>query len=317
MEDEWASPENPFSMEDEWASPENPFSTEDEMLGEAASGEWGESDQFFPLLAAAAPLLGKLLPVAKKAVGHVVGGLLRPGARRRRPRRRGAPPAGAGRPPGRVYRRGPVPAPAYRPRVVRPGPGRWPGARRATVAGLLRQLSDVLGHGEVAAAEMEAQLFGSGEALGEVAETEAAAEAALTEVLAAEAAHTEDEAEAEALLAAATPITIRIIVGRRGLRRLTPALVRANSDLVRSLRAGGGVSRQLVRAQPAILRRTVSSIATAQRQGRRVPPAMVAPIMAGHAARVLGSRQRMSRAVARNLAVRQRTVAPARRRVAR
>ena len=55
-------------------------------------------------------------------------------------------------------------------------------------------------------AEMEASVFGHGEALGEVANTEIAHEAALTEVLGSQAAEAATEGEAEATLAAALPL---------------------------------------------------------------------------------------------------------------
>jgi hypothetical protein len=132
-------------------------------------------------------------------------------------------------------------------------------------------------------------------------------------VLAAEAAHTPSEAEAEALLGAALPITIRIMSGRGQLRRVTPALVRANARLVRGLRRSGPAGPNLLRLVPTIQRKTVATIKQ-QHSGRPVSPSMVAPIMAAHAARVLGTPRKCGPALVRNAVVRQRTVAPAGRR---
>lgn len=214
-----------------------------------------------------------------------------------------------------------MPAP---PRVSYPAPG-MPGPRpplaprplgyrrRATVASLLRQLASVLGEGEAETAEVEAALFGANELEGELASHEQAHEAALTEVLAAEAAHTESESEAEALLGTALPVTIRIMGGTRTLRPVLPTLARANTRLVRSLRRSGPAGPQLLRVVPAIQRRTVASLRAAQRQGRPITPSLVAQVMAAQSARVLGTPQLTGRAIVRNTAIRQSTVAPARR----
>jgi hypothetical protein len=184
-------------------------------------------------------------------------------------------------------------------------------ARRATVAGLLRQLSALFGEGENEAAALEAEYFGVNEFEGELATHEAAHEAALTEILAAEAAHTEDESEAEALLGMSLPITIRIMGGRRALRPVLPTLARGNARLVRSLHRGGPTGRQLLRAVPAIHRRTIASLRAAMRGGRPITPVLVARVLAGHTARVLGTPVIVGRSLVRNTAIRQRTVGPA------
>ena len=188
-------------------------------------------------------------------------------------------------------------------------------ARRTTVSGLFRQLSAIFGEGESEAAELEAHLFGANEFEGEIAGHEASHEAALTEVLAAEAAHTESESEAEALLGAALPITITIMGGRRALRSVMPTLARGNARLVRGIHRSGPTARQLLRAVPTIQRRTIASLRAAQRSGRRITPRLVTQVLAGQAARVLGTSPILGRALVRNTAIRQSTVAPARRRV--
>lgn len=185
------------------------------------------------------------------------------------------------------------------------------------VARLLRRLANMLSDGETAAAEAEAALFGGTERLGEVAPSDRAHEAALTEVLAAEAAHTTDLGEAEALLGASLPVTIRIMGGSRVLRPYMPELVRANSRLVAGMAYSDPRGTQLLRLGPCVHRRVVGSLLAAQRSGRRLPPSAVAPLMAGHAARVLGNPRIAGPALLRNTAIRQRTVAPARTRAAR
>src|SRR4028118_2046462 len=77
------------------------------------------------------------------------------------------------------------------------------GATPNSVAGNL--LKSLLQAGESSALAMEAQFFGTNVAEAEVSNAEAAYEAALAEVLAAEASHSGSEREAEAFLGAAVP----------------------------------------------------------------------------------------------------------------
>ena len=258
--------------------------------------EWegeDEADPFLPfllplaakalpaLIQAVRPAVRSLIPAAKQAVGTTVRNILTPGP---------APGAAA-------------PRPAARP----PGGA---GTSRAQALHLVRQLHGIILRGEAEAEAAEAALFGTAESEWESGHP-AAHEAALTEVLAAEAAHTASETEAEALLGAALPITIRVMTGRRRLRRLTPSLVRANTRLVRGLRSSGPDGAQLSRLAPTIQRTAVATISQLQRSGRSVPPRMVGPIVAASAARVLGTPSKCGPALVRNAVVRQRTVAPA------
>jgi hypothetical protein len=178
------------------------------------------------------------------------------------------------------------------------------------VAALLRQLQQVLAQGESEAATHEAHLFGANEFETEVASQEAAHHAALTEVLAAEASHTENESEAEALLGAALPISIRVMGGRIALQRVTPTLVRANVRLVLSLHRQGGPGRQLLRTVPSIQRRTVSTLKAIAQSGQPITPTLTAQVMAGQAARVLSSPKTSGQALVRNMVIRKNTVAP-------
>jgi hypothetical protein len=199
-----------------------------------------ESDQFLPLIGlaasalpsiikAAGPLVRRLLPVAGRAVGNVVRAV----ASRPAPRAPLPPFAQPGRP------------------VAGPAQGARAGARPARDRGtLLRRLASVLGEGESVAAEAESSLFGSAESQYEVGPSSSSHEAALTEVLAAEAAHTASLAEAQAMLGAALPITIRIMGARRVAGPYLPALTSANTRLVRALATRGPEERQLLRSCP-------------------------------------------------------------------
>jgi hypothetical protein len=346
-EQEWESPEatyaNPYAMpeanpysnlEDEWESPEAAAYANPYTMPEANpySNPEDEADPFFPLLALAAkPLMGlaakalpklamkvlpnvrRLLPFGRKLAGRVFSRVL--GRARRFPQMQGFQRRFSGQAMG-----------GMRPVTSgwqAPGPGTFSTRatlirrreRRSTVAGLFRQLANIFGAGEREAAEMEASFFGTNEFEGELAGHELAHEAALTEVMAAEAAHTEDEAEAMALLGSTLPITIRIMGGRRALRRVMPTLVQSNARVISTLHRSGASGRQLLRVVPTIQRRTVASLRAIVRSGRLITPGLVAQIMAGHAARVLGTPQLVGRALVRNTAIRQGTVAPVGRRV--
>src|SRR5579884_481010 len=182
--------------------------------------------------------------------------------------------------------------------------------RDQQISALLRQLQQVLAQGESEATAHEAHLFGANEFETEVGAHEAAHHAALTEVLAAEASHTESESEAEALLGAALPISIRVMGGRVALRRVTPTLVRANVRLVLSLHRQGGPGRQLLRAVPSIQRRTVSTLKAMAQSGQPITPTIAAQVMTGQAARVLSTPKTCGRALVRNMIIRKNTVAP-------
>lgn len=187
-----------------------------------------------------------------------------------------------------------------------PGAGAVAGPLAGKLVGALLQ------EGEMEAAQMEAQFFGTNEAEAEVSNTEAAYEAALTEVLAAEASHTQNEAEAEALMGAALPSAVKSMGGRRALRSIMPVLVHANARLVRLLHRRGSTGRQLLRLVPTIMRRTVASLRAAQRAGRPINGALATQVMAAQAARVLGNSKILTSAMICNAIIRQRTVAPGR-----
>ena len=174
------------------------------------------------------------------------------------------------------------------------------GALLAPMAG--RLASQLLKEGEAEASALEANLFNP-EALGEIGSAEGSYEAALTEVLAAEAANSTSESEASSIIASILPITITIMGGRRAVRPVVPALAQANRRLVRVLRRQGPVGSQLIRTLPAINRRAVGTLRAAARTGRPITGPLAVRAMAGATRRVLGNPSVLRRALSRNAAV--------------
>ncbi len=191
-----------------------------------------------------------------------------------------------------------------------------PGA--GVVAGPLaaKLTSQLVQEGEMEAQQMEAEFFGSNEAVAEVANTEVAHEAALTEFLAAQAAEATNEAEAEAAIGASLPITISIMGGRRALRPVTPILSQANATLVRGLARQGKTGRQLLRTVPAINRRAIATLKAVARSGQPINGATATKAMASATKRVLSNPRLVEGAIVRNAVLRQRTAPPNPRRTA-
>jgi hypothetical protein len=176
--------------------------------------------------------------------------------------------------------------------------------------------SQLLREGEMEATQMEAEFFGTNEAVAEVANTEVAHEAALTEFLAAQAAEATNEAEAEAAIGASLPITITIMGGRRALRPVTPILSQANATLVRTLARQGKTGRQLLRTVPAINRRAIATLKAVARSGQPINGATAAKAMAAATKRVLSNPRLVEKSIVRNAVLRQRTAPPNPRRTA-
>jgi hypothetical protein len=183
-----------------------------------------------------------------------------------------------------------------------------PGAGRMATPRTRRLIRTLLWEGELEAAFLEGEWFGDSAAAMEIAPSHSAYDAALSEVLAAEASHTHSEGEASALLGAALPVTIRIMGGRQTVRPITPVLLVATARLVRLLHQRGPAGRRLLRLVPAILRRTIVSLQTAQRLGHPLSSALVGRVMASHTTRVFGDSRLASQLIARNAVIRQRTV---------
>ncbi|MDM9580117.1 hypothetical protein [Nostoc sp. GT001] len=189
-----------------------------------------------------------------------------------------------------------------------PGVGAVAGPLAAKLAGAL------IKEGEMEAVQMEAEFFGTNEAEAEVANTETAHEAALTEFLAAQAAEATTEAEAEAAIAASLPISISITGGRRALRPVMPVLAQATGRLTRLLRQQGPAGKQLLRTIPTIQRQTAATLKAVARSGQPINSAMALKAMANATNRVLSNPQRVQKAIVRNAVLRQRTAPPSPRR---
>jgi hypothetical protein len=304
LEDEWGGHEYEYSLEDEdengMGAPSYEGVVAEDEWGSAESSpfesnpedEWGGNESTYEAEDEWAAAEGPYEPSFEDETGPFVGGV----EARAAPRlARAAIPA--------VRRLLPAARRAI-PGVVRCVVGAAGPQASTAMDGLLQE-------GEATAAAFEAQYFGDGETDGEVADDELAHDAALTEVLAAEAAHTESDTEAQSLLGAALPLTITIMGARGPMYRYLPILIRTNARLVRGMRGSGPAGPQLSRLAVPIQRRTIASLAAAQRAGRPVPPVMVPRVMAAQAARVLGSPRIAGPALVRNTAVRRWTVAPA------
>jgi hypothetical protein len=168
-------------------------------------------------------------------------------------------------------------------------------------------LKSWLQQGERSAKAMEAQFFGSNEAEAEVSNGEVAYEAALAEVLAAEASHSGSESEAEAFLGAAVPSIVSSMSGSGVLRSIMPTLVQANARLVRLLHQQNSAGRRLLRLVPSILRRTIASLLTARQTGSAIDANLALRLMADHASQVLGNSQVVASGIIRNAVIQKRT----------
>jgi hypothetical protein len=199
----------------------------------------------------------------------------------------------------------------FAPTIARSVLGMLPGGSiLAPIAGNL--VGQLVKEAEGEAEAMEAEFFGAGEGELEMANTETAHEAALAELLAAQAAESTHEGEAESFINASLPITIRITRSTRATRRVLPVLAKANHRLVRSLKRAGPDGRQLLRLVPQINAQTSIALRKARRLGRPVTGKLATRVMATVARRVLSNSPRVARTVARNIQIRN-TVAPAHR----
>jgi hypothetical protein len=189
-----------------------------------------------------------------------------------------------------------------------------PGARASFNPLTAQLLRPLLQKGERYSRQQEAAFFGSQAARVKVASTEIAREAALTEVLAAEASHTESESESAALIGTTVPIAFRVMDGRQLIRPVLPVLLVATARLVRFFHRHSPAGRRLLRLVPTILRQTIASLKFARRWGCPMTPALVGCVMAIQTQRVLGNARTVSLSITRNALVRALTVSPARHR---
>jgi len=134
------------------------------------------------------------------------------------------------------------------------------------------------------------------------AEHPEAQEALIAEMMAGQAAAAESEDEAEAMLSATIPMTIRFMRAQRSVMPVTPALVQANARLVRTFRRQGRSGRQLLRLLPTINRNTIAILRIlSQRQRVTTPTAVRAMSIATR--RVMSNPRRVQKAIRRNMAM--------------
>ena len=112
-------------------------------------------------------------------------------------------------------------------------------------------------------------------------------EAYLMEQIAHEAAHSSNEAEAEALAGSLIPIAMRVSASP-ALRTAAPALARATGRLVGALRRSPA-TRPLIRTVPTILRRTNVALNRAAAAGTPVSPRLAVRTMANQTYRIMSS----------------------------
>src|SRR6266516_3232802 len=176
-----------------------------------------------------------------------------------------------------------------------PGVGAIAGPLAGKIVGSLVQ------EAEMEVAQMENQLLNMLSQTGEVEHPEVH-EALLAELLAGNAAAAESEGEAEAMLAATIPMTIRFMRAQRTMLPVTPGLVQANVRLVKTLGRQGRGGRQLLRLVPAIHRNTIAILRHLSRSQQLTTPLAVGA-MSVATKRVMSNPQRVQRAIQRNMAM--------------
>jgi hypothetical protein len=118
----------------------------------------------------------------------------------------------------------------------------------------------------------------------------------------AEAASKEPHGVAAEAMAGAAAVTVLSPSDRRALRTILPHLVRATAILTRILRRRR-MTRPMVRAVPAIVRRTVKDLKRHAAKGRPITRRRAARAAAKQVKRVLSSPKACTAAVTRNLKV--------------
>jgi hypothetical protein len=166
------------------------------------------------------------------------------------------------------------------------------GGQIANVAG------SMLGQGEM---ESEWEAESEYEATNEAPMHEAplTQQQALGELMAAVASKAQTDAEAEAMIGAATVITLSP-ADRAALRRILPALVRGTAILTRILRRRRS-TRPAIRSVPAIVRRTASTLQRRAAAGQPITKRSAARAMAVQTKKVLANPRTCSHDIQRNL----------------
>lgn len=201
------------------------------------------------------------------------------------------------------------------PLAARIAGGAIPGVGGITgpLAGKLAQ--GLVKEADMEVSQMEAAFFGMNEADPEVAPTTEAMEAALAEFLAAQAAEASSDTEAQAYTAAAIPATINSLGedAQHLLRRVIPVLIQTNALLTKLMIAQGWEGKQLLRAQPAIMRRSGKMLTKAARAGQPLTRAKAVQATSAATQQVLGT-SRGLQAVKRNMDLRKKTAPAAKKR---
>ena len=159
-------------------------------------------------------------------------------------------------------------------------------------------------------AQAESSFLGESEFSAELAAMEQAQDLALTEVLAAEAAHAHTESEAQALSATALPINISILAPEIEFTSFLPALAQADTRLTRALFRTHPQARATMGLIPTIQRRVISSLKAARNNQIRISRPMVNRLFAANTAKVLTSPTVIGKALIRNQAIRGNTMPP-------
>ncbi|HET8909845.1 MAG TPA: hypothetical protein VFN23_00175 [Ktedonobacteraceae bacterium] len=176
------------------------------------------------------------------------------------------------------------------------------GAIAGPLAGKL--VGSLVSEAEMEVAEMENHLLSMLAQEGE-AEHPEVQEALMAELMAANAAEAESEDEAEAMVSASLPLTMRVMRAQHTLLPVTPVLVQANARLVRTLRRQGRGGRQLLRLLPAIHRNTIA-ILRLLGQSQRITTPTAIRAMSIATKRLMSNPQRTRRAARRNIAMQMR-----------
>jgi hypothetical protein len=175
---------------------------------------------------------------------------------------------------------------------------------------LLAEYETLLEAGFAETAQAESSFLGESEFSAELAAMEQAQDLALTEVLAAEAAHAHTESEAQALTATALPINISILAPEIEFTSFLPALAQADTRLTRAMFRTHPQARAAMGLIPTIQRRVISSLKAARNKQIRISRPMVNRLFAANTAKVLTSPTVIGKALIRNQAIRSNTMPP-------
>ncbi len=185
-------------------------------------------------------------------------------------------------------------------KVAAPMVGTAIGGPFGTALGTLA--SKALGEGEYED-ELEGEFEGEGEAemVHEIASHGLTHNEAVAEMMAEAASHEVHEGEAEAMVGASV-VTVISPKDRRALRKILPHMIRGTAILTRILRRRRA-TRPMVRAVPAIMRRTVKDLKRQAARGIPITRKRAARAAAKQVRKVLSSPKACAAAITRNVKV--------------